>query len=91
MTQTEPITSTENIQVAANDAVFSPVTRENALSIIRKKYNISFLWPIRDGIEWILNIPVEPGEYSSVIEARQRFNQAANDAAIQTEQEKKAA
>lgn len=91
MTQVEPVTSVENTQPAANDAVFSPVTRENALSIIKKKYNVSFLWPIRDGIEWILTIPVEPGEYSKVIEAKKRFNEAANDATIHSIEEKKAA
>lgn len=69
--------------------IFSHSTRSQALSLIRKRHSISFLWPIRDGIEWILGLPVDPAWYAHVIDARKQFNQAANDAVAP--EEKKAA
>ncbi len=81
MTQTEN-TSSEKLPESGNDAIFSDTTRNQALLILSNEHGwlIRAFWaPVRDFIDWILHKQASSENASNVIEARIRFNRAAND------------
>jgi len=84
MPQTEITTIPVVSQEASNDAVFSNVTRIQALKIISDEHGWlvrAFSGPVINIFDWIINRKPNIDSASSVVEARKKFNSAANDVA----------
>ncbi len=77
-----------------NGAVFSSITQAQALQILERNHGglVAAMWaPVRNILEWLMQKWVNTEDVSKVIQARQKFNEAANDATYKWENMKEAA
>lgn len=85
--------TTSPLLAPANEKVFSIETREQALSVLEKNHGwlvAAMGAPVRNVIDWLIGKQMNPQIAASVIDARNRFSQAANDATYGNEGQKAA-